>query len=89
MGSDRPLESRCYKCRTKMIYVTSLPHPHAPHTMQRTTFVCRVCNQTRSYSLSATMAEAYAAASAPWRRLNNPSPNLTHVACGFVLVAGG
>ena len=74
MGSDRPLESRCYKCRTEMIYVTSLPHPHAPHTMQRTTFVCRVCNQTRSYSLSATMAEAYAAASAPVATAKQPQP---------------
>jgi hypothetical protein len=47
-----------------MVYVTTMPHPHAPE-MQRTTFVCFVCNQTRNYSLSPAMAEAYAAASAP------------------------
>ena len=40
-----------------MIYVTSLPHPRAPEKMRRTTFVCRACNQTRSYSLSIPMAE--------------------------------
>jgi hypothetical protein len=45
-----------------MIYVTSLPHPSAPETMTRTTFVCRACNQTRRYSLSIAMAEAYATA---------------------------
>jgi hypothetical protein len=48
-----------------MIYVTSLPHPRSPEKMMRTTFVCRACNQTRNYSLSIPMAEAYAAASAP------------------------
>jgi hypothetical protein len=48
-----------------MIYVTSLPHPKAPENIRRTTFVCRACNQTRSYSLSIPMAEAYEAACAP------------------------
>jgi hypothetical protein len=43
-----------------MIYVTTTRHPIAPR-MQRTTFVCYTCNQTRSYSLSPAMAEAYAA----------------------------
>ena len=52
------LSAACPKCRTEMIYVTSLPHPHAP-TMRRTTFVCYGCNQTRSYSLSGDMAKAY------------------------------
>jgi len=33
--------------------------------MRRTTFVCHACNQTRSYSLSIPMAEAYATARAP------------------------
>jgi hypothetical protein len=32
--------------------------------MQRTTFVCYGCNQTRSYSLSSPMAEAYKQAAA-------------------------
>jgi hypothetical protein len=45
-----------------MIYVTSLPHPSAPETMMRTTFVCRACNQTRNYPLSIAMAKAYATA---------------------------
>jgi hypothetical protein len=57
-------EAPCPKCRTEMIYVTTMPHPMAPE-MQRTTFVCYGCNQTRSYSLSPAMAEAYAVASAP------------------------
>ena len=41
-----------------MIFVTTLPHPRSPQ-MQKTTFVCYGCNQTRSYSLSLTMAQAY------------------------------
>jgi hypothetical protein len=47
-----------------MRYVTAMPHPNAPQ-MHRTTFVCRTCNQTKKYILSAAMANAYAAASAP------------------------
>jgi hypothetical protein len=46
-----------------MIYVTAIPHPTATQ-MQRTTFVCSPCNQTRAYMLSAAMADAYAAATA-------------------------
>jgi hypothetical protein len=46
-----------------MIFVTTLPHPRSPQ-MQRTTFVCYGCNQTRSYSLSTNMAEAYKQAAA-------------------------
>ena len=65
MTSDQPLKAPCYKCKTEMIYVTSLPHPRAPQAMERTTFVCYACNQTRSYSLSRAMAEAYADASPP------------------------
>jgi hypothetical protein len=42
----------------------SLPHPSAPETMMLITFVCRACNQTRNYSLSIAMAEAYATADA-------------------------
>jgi RNase P subunit RPR2 len=62
MASDQSLKALCHKCRAEMIYVTSLPHPSAPETMRRTTFVCRACNQTRNYSLSLAMAEAYATA---------------------------
>jgi hypothetical protein len=65
MAPDEPLKALCHKCRGDMIYVTSLPHPRSPEKMMRTTFVCRACNQTRNYSLSIPMAEAYAAASAP------------------------
>jgi hypothetical protein len=65
MTPHEPLKAPCHKCQTEMIYITSLPHPRAPEIMQRTTFVCYACNQTRSYSLSAAMAQAYAAASAP------------------------
>ena len=64
MAQDQAMTAPCPKCRTEMICVTTMPHPRAPE-MQRTTFACYGCNQTRSYSLSATMAEAYAAACAP------------------------
>jgi RNase P subunit RPR2 len=65
MAPDEPLKALCHKCHAEMIYVTSLPHPRSPEKMMRTTFVCRACNQTRSYSLSISMAEAYATAPAP------------------------
>ena len=44
-----------------MAYVTNRPHPKAP-AMRQTTFACYGCNQTRSYTLTASMAEAYAVA---------------------------
>jgi RNase P subunit RPR2 len=65
MAPDQSLKALCHKCHTEMIYVTSLPHPRAPEKMKRTTFVCRACNQTRSYSLSISMAEAYATTAVP------------------------
>jgi hypothetical protein len=46
-----------------MIYVTAIPHPIATQ-MQRTTFVCFPCNQTRAYMLSVATADTYAAATA-------------------------
>jgi hypothetical protein len=55
----KDLTAPCPKCRAAMVYVTALPHPYAP-AMRRTVFLCAACNQTRNYSLSATMAEAYA-----------------------------
>jgi hypothetical protein len=58
------LSAPCPKCHGEMIYVTALPHPKAPQ-MQKTTFVCYNCNQTRTYSLSLEMAEAYAIVAAP------------------------
>ncbi|MFY9762707.1 MAG: hypothetical protein WBC94_07765 [Xanthobacteraceae bacterium] len=58
------LTAPCPKCRASMVYVTALPHPYAPE-MRRTVFLCAPCNQTRNYSLSAAMAEAYAALFAP------------------------
>jgi hypothetical protein len=59
MSEDR-LSAPCPKCRAEMIYVAALPHPQSP-TMQKTTFVCYGCNQTRSYALGEGMAKAYAA----------------------------
>jgi hypothetical protein len=35
-----------------MTHVTDLPHPLAP-TMVKSMFVCRACNQTRTYILPA------------------------------------
>jgi transposase-like protein len=55
---EQAMSAPCPKCRSEMIFVTSLPHPRSPQ-MQRTTFVCYNCNQTRSYSLSTAMAKAY------------------------------
>ncbi len=57
---DKDMSAPCPKCRVGMIFVTALQHPHAP-AMRRTVFLCMPCNQTRNYSLSAAMAEAYAA----------------------------
>ena len=62
MPEDR-LSAPCPKCRAEMIYVAALPHPQSP-TMQKTTFVCYSCNQTRNYALSEEMAKAYASAMA-------------------------
>jgi hypothetical protein len=40
----------CPKCRSSMIQVAITPHPVAPR-MLRHTYVCRACNQTRTYML--------------------------------------
>ena len=40
----------CPKCRSSMIQVAITPHPAAPR-MLRHTYVCRACNQTRTYML--------------------------------------
>lgn len=56
----KDMSAPCPKCRTAMSFVVALPHPHAP-AMRRTVFVCAACNQTRTYSLSGAMADAYAA----------------------------
>jgi hypothetical protein len=40
----------CPKCRSGMIQVAITPHPVAPR-MLRHTYVCRTCNQTRTYML--------------------------------------
>ena len=40
----------CPKCRSGMIYVAITPHPVAPRMLKHT-YVCRACNQTRSYML--------------------------------------
>jgi transposase-like protein len=42
----------CPKCRAGMIHVAVTPHPIAAG-MQRSTFVCYACNQTRTYMLPA------------------------------------
>jgi hypothetical protein len=40
----------CPKCRTPMVHVAMTPHP-VVRTMQRNTFVCYSCRQTRTYML--------------------------------------
>jgi hypothetical protein len=47
----------CPKCRAGMTHVAVTPHPIVPG-MQRNTFVCYACNQTRTYMLPAAAAEA-------------------------------
>jgi hypothetical protein len=47
----------CPKCRAGMTHVAVTPHPVAPG-MQRNTFVCHNCNQTRTYMLPAAAAAA-------------------------------
>jgi hypothetical protein len=49
--------ANCPKCRTAMTHVAVTPHPMAPG-MQRNTFVCYGCNQTRTYMLPAVEAAA-------------------------------
>jgi uncharacterized protein YbaR (Trm112 family) len=56
--------ARCPKCRTELLYVTSLPHPQS-RSMRKTTFVCRECQRTWTYPLAAEIAEQYAAKAAP------------------------
>ena len=48
----------CPKCQSGMAQVAITPHPVAPR-MLRHTYVCRACNQTRTYMLPAPLvAEA-------------------------------
>ncbi len=53
----------CPKCRVGMTFVTVTPHPVVP-AMQRNTFVCFVCNQTRTYMLPVAAPEAATPAAA-------------------------
>ena len=56
--SDLPAQQAlCPKCRTDMVYVTSLPY----RGMRKTTYVCYTCRQTRSYMLPDTAGEGPAA----------------------------
>ena len=43
----------CPRCRAAMTHVAVTPHPMVP-TMQRDTFVCYGCNETRTYMLPVT-----------------------------------
>jgi hypothetical protein len=51
----------CPKCRSGMIHVSITPHPINPG-MRRNTFVCRICNQTRTYMLPTPTGESVASA---------------------------
>jgi len=64
MPVDQKTKALCPKCHSEMRCIAALPHPNAPQ-MQRTTFVCPICNKTRKYMLSAAMADIYAASPAP------------------------
>ncbi len=58
--------ARCPKCQSHMMQVAIIPHPVAPR-MLRHTYVCRACNQTRTYMLPAppVAEEIYAGTSRP------------------------
>ena len=47
----------CPKCRIPMTHVAVTPHPVVTN-MQRNTFVCYACNQTRTYMLPGTSPES-------------------------------
>ena len=51
---DRQAEERtqCPRCRTLMSLVAVTRHPIATH-MQRHTYICVQCNQTKTYVLQA------------------------------------
>jgi hypothetical protein len=51
----------CPRCRAVMAHVAVTPHPIV-RGMQRNTFVCYGCNQTRTYMLPAIEAAAATAA---------------------------
>jgi hypothetical protein len=42
----------CPRCATTMVLAAITPHPIAAH-MQRHTFLCTKCNQTKTYMLPA------------------------------------
>ena len=44
--------ARCPKCATTMVLAAITPHPIAAH-MERHTFLCAKCNQTKTYMLPA------------------------------------
>jgi hypothetical protein len=44
--------AHCPRCRLAMTHVAVTPHPVVSH-MQRNTFICYGCNQTRTYMLPA------------------------------------
>jgi transposase-like protein len=54
----------CPKCRAGMSPVAVTPHPVVPG-MQRSTYVCHDCNQTRTYMLPVVMDDAAIDAAAP------------------------
>jgi len=49
----------CPKCRADMTLVVITPHPIAPG-MDRHTYLCRPCNQTKTYILPAAAAASRA-----------------------------
>jgi hypothetical protein len=51
----------CPKCATALVLAAITPHPIATQ-MQRYTFLCSVCNQTKTYMLPATTLAAAQAA---------------------------
>src|SRR6185369_9567729 len=62
--SGHAAQAPCPSCRTQMTYVTSIAHRVLPE-MTRTTFLCAPCNQTKTYMLSTSVAQAFAGTSAP------------------------
>jgi transposase-like protein len=59
MSANQPFTATCPKCSDTLSYVTAMPYERAPQ-MLRTTFMCRNCNRTWTYTLSAEMVQLYA-----------------------------
>lgn len=67
MTQDSPADSiaaPCPKCGTTMLLAAVAPHPIATQ-MQRNTYLCPTCNQTKTYMLPVAQVAPAASAEEP------------------------